>query len=302
MLGDQIYKQLQSAASEAKQNISMAKWTTFKIGGPARYMVTVASLEQLRAVLAIAAQHGLPTVLLGGGSNMLVCDEGFEGIVIRLGMRTITIDGRRVCAHAGAKTAEVASRSVAAGLTGFEWAAGVPGTIGGATRGNAGASGGEMKDTVVSVEALIDGEVVVFTQAQCGFGYRHSAFKENGGIILSVTLELQPDMAKEGMKKIHDVLLYRMTTQPKGLASTGCIFKNVETSQKRISAGMLIDQSGLKGTTVGGARVSEIHGNFVVNAGNATAQDIRQLVETIKEKVYSETGYTLHEEIQYVGF
>lgn len=303
MLGDQIHKQLSSIASDARQDVPLSKWTTFKIGGPARYMVTVATVDELRRVLALANEHGLEIFIFGGGSNMLVADAGFEGIVIRIGFNKIEVQGTHVIAQAGAKTAEVAQKSVAGGLTGFEWGVGVPGTIGGAVRGNAGASGGEMKDAVECVQVLVDNEIVEYTNAACGFGYRHSAFKESGGIVLSVTLTLTPGDPAVGMKKIQEYLVYRMTTQPKGFASTGCIFKNAFAPDgSKISAGKLIDQAGLKGFAIGGAKVSDAHGNFVINIGTATADDVRKLVETIKEKVYTQHGIHLEEEIQYVGF
>lgn len=300
---DAITKQLTPHVQEIRQHVSMAKLTSFKIGGPARYLVTVNTIESLRFVLDVAARAGLSTIILGGGSNMLVADIGYTGIVIRLAMTRVTIEGNRVTAEAGVKTVALAQQTVAAGLTGFEWAVGIPGTIGGAVRGNAGAVGGEMRDNVVTVEALVDGDIATFTNADCGFDYRHSAFKENGGIILSTTLELAAGDPATGAKKMHDALMHRMTTQPKGFASTGCIFKNIVTPDgQRISAGKLIDEAGLKGTELGGARVSEAHGNFVINTGEAKAEEIRELVERIKAQVYATSGYQLHEEIQYVGF
>ncbi len=300
---DAITKQLTPHVQEIRQQVSMAKLTTFKVGGPARYLVTVASVESLQAVLAVAARAGLATIVLGGGSNMLVSDIGFTGIVIRLAMSRVTIEGTRVVAEAGAKTVALAQQTVAAGLAGFEWAVGVPGTIGGAVRGNAGAVGGEMKDSVVQVEALIDGEVFTVSNAECEFGYRHSIFKENGGIILSATFSFTPGDPAEGAKKMHDALLYRMTTQPKGFASAGSVFKNIiQPDGTRVFAGKLIEEAGLKGTAIGGASVAQAHGNFIITTKEATAQDIQQLIELMKERVYATSGYQLHEEIQYVGF
>lgn len=300
---DAITRQLTPHVQEIRQQVLLSKFTSFKVGGPARYFVTVASLDSLRVVLDVAARAGLPTLVLGGGSNVLVSDGGFAGIVIRLAMTRTSIEGTRVIADAGVKTVSLAQQTVAAGLTGFEWAVGVPGTIGGAVRGNAGAVGGEMKDSVVSVDALVDGELVTLTTAECAFGYRHSIFKENAGIVLSATFVFAPGDPAEGAKKMHDALLYRMTTQPKGFASAGSVFKNIVLPDgTRVFAGKLIEEAGLKGTAIGGASVAEAHGNFIITTKEAKAADIRTLIELIQERVYATSGYQLHEEIQYVGF
>ena len=225
MSNDQLYNALKDVADRVQQNFPLSKLTTFKLGGPARYVVTVSSVENLQKVIEIASENDLEFFILGGGSNMLVSDEGYDGIAIRLQLEGVAIDGEVVIAQAGAKTVTAAQKCSAEGLTGFEWGVGVPGTIGGAVRGNAGAMDGEMKDVVTEVQAIIDGEVVTLKNADCEFGYRHSAFKENGGIILSATLELKKGDPKIGLHKMQEFLKYRMETQPKGFASTGCIFK-----------------------------------------------------------------------------
>lgn len=315
-----MYSQLQEVAESVKRNVSMSRLTSFKIGGPARYLVTVTSIAQLQDVLALAAEYDIQTFVLGGGSNLLVADEGFDGVVIQLKLTELTIADTVVIAQAGVKTVEIAQKSVAAGLTGFEWGVGVPGTIGGAVRGNSGASTGEMKDAVTSVTALIDGEIVDLGNAECAFGYRHSMFKENGGIVLSVTLTLVHGDKQESMKKLQEYLQYRMETQPKGYASTGCIFKNKEITDqeiidlkghdipqqfldsKKIPAGWLIEHSGLKGTHVGKASVSQAHGNFILNEKGASAAQVKELIEQIKTTVYTQYGISLEEEICLLGF
>lgn len=322
MKGDKIWEQIQEIFPSAQEGVPMARYTTFKIGGPAKYFVPVRSVDELKQVLEIAHQHHLNYFVFGGGSNMLVADEGFDGMAIKIEMNAQSVADDTVVADAGVVTAVLTRATIDAGLTGFEWGIGVPGTVGGAVRGNAGAFGGEMKDVVESAEALIDGEVHTFSNASCMFGYRDSIFKKNGGIVLGVTLKLKPDAERNGLKKMMEFLDRRNKTQPKGAASTGCIFKNYEfppeadqiqafrqkgvleefLDKKRISAGWLIEQAAMKGEKVGGAEVSSAHGNFIVNSGHATATDVRALVAKIKERVAEKFGIDLEEEIQYIGF
>ena len=320
MSNDAVYGAFKDVGASVKTNVDLAKKTTFKIGGPVRYFVTVSTVDQLITVLAVCAEHDIEHFIFGGGSNMLVADEGFDGAAIKLDFDQITVDGTTIIVQAGAKTAAVARESVQAGLTGFEWGVGVPGTIGGAVRGNAGANGQEMKDTVQTVTAFVDGEVQTFSALECEFGYRHSRFKENGGIVLEVALGLLPDDAKQAPAKLAEVLQYRMETQPKGYASTGCIYKNIAITKEQkdslaqknvpqkfldnqlIPAGWLVEQVGLKGETIGNCGISDVHGNFVINHKGATAAEVKQLIEKTKQRVYTEYGLQLEEEIQYIGF
>jgi UDP-N-acetylmuramate dehydrogenase len=295
----------------------MNKHTTFKIGGPVDYFLTIDSTDSLVDALKFLDSEGVSYFILGGGSNMLVRDEGFRGVAIQIKDTRCEIQDTVVQCAAGCSTVEVAQKSIAAGLTGFEWGVGVPGTIGGAVRGNAGAMGGEMKDSVDRVEIYRDGEIVEITNAECEFGYRDSVFKHQSDIILRVYLRLKKTEDVSGMKQAMDNLMYRNKTQPQGYASIGCIFKNVEyriwnlESRKidlpdefikkgKVSAGWLIDQSGMKGVRVGNAQVSERHGNFIINLGGATAQDVLSLIEQVKEKVYDTTGVEIEEEIQII--
>lgn len=302
-------------------NEPLSKHTTFKIGGPADCFLTLEETSKIVEVLKYLDGEGIPYFVLGGGSNMLVSDEGFRGVVLNLKNQKYTITGERVQADAGCSTVEIARKSIQAALTGFEWGVGVPGTIGGAVRGNAGAMGGEMRDSVESVLVYQNGEVVELPNKECEFGYRNSIFKSSGGIVLQVTLKLQPvseARAAEGMKKALENLQYRNKTQPQGFASTGCIFKNFEIESKhveslkeknipeeffakgKISAGYLIDQAGMKGAQVGQAKVSETHGNFVVNLGGATASDVLSLIEQIQERVYDRFQIEIEPEIQII--
>lgn len=321
---EHLYKDLKQFG-KVKVDEPMAKHTTFKIGGPAAFYVVVSDSDKLVQLLRFLDEQGIPHFYLGGGSNMLVNDTGYDGVVIKYTAKNIDIRGNRVVADAGCSTAEVARESVKANLTGFEWGVGVPGTIGGAVRGNAGAMGKEMKDDVLGVDVYMDGEIAQLSNADCRFAYRHSRFKEHPAMILRVTLELEPSESKDGMKKALAALQYRNETQPKGVASTGCIFKNVDielnennrarlleqfdTGEQviqqflrvgKISAGWLVEHVGLKGTKVGQAEISPVHGNFIVNLGGATAADVQSLIEQAKQKVYDTYGYELEEEIYIV--
>jgi UDP-N-acetylmuramate dehydrogenase len=312
-------KQLQGFG-KVRSNESLSKHTTFKIGGPARFFVTTADVDQLAGLVQWCAEHDMPWMVLGGGSNMLMSDEGFDGVVVKISDFRFQISDCNVDAAAGVPTVKLASETVKAGLTGFAWGVGVPGTIGGAVRGNAGAMGGEMKDVVKEVDALIDGEIVTFSNEDCQFTYRHSIFKHNGGIILRVHLTLEKGDAKEEMARAMNALTYRNKTQPKGYASTGCIFKNVELGtfssvhsagdglqlpddfkkKGQVPAGWFVEQAGMKGAQAGRAMVSEVHGNFIINQGGASAKDVLSLVEQIKEAVYNRFGVSLQEEIEII--
>ncbi len=294
----------------------MSKHTTFKIGGPANFFIEITDTDTLVRLLNFLRGRNVSYTILGGGSNMLVHDDGFHGVVIQVRTSTLTVTGTTIEAEAGSITAAVARKAVEHGLAGFEWAVGVPGTIGGAVRGNAGAMGYEMKDHVVEVDAYVDGEIVTYTKDECAFRYRHSRFKENGEVILRVRLQLEPGDKAACVKKMLEVLQYRNDTQPKGFASIGCIFKNYEAKSSepiansdipdefikkgKIPAGWLVDQAGMKGEKRGGAMVSDIHGNFVINREKASAQDVLSLIEEIKTRVYDRFGVELHEEIQIV--
>lgn len=315
-----LYTQLKTFG-RVKANEPMSKHTTFKIGGPAEYFLIIDDTEKLIAALRYLDEENVPYFILGGGSNMLVSDEGYHGTVVQISNSKFQIFNDTVIVDAGMSTVMVAQESMKAGLTGFEWGVGVPGTIGGAVRGNAGAMGKEMKDDVYSVDVYRNGEVITLTNEECGFGYRHSAFKHSSDVILRVTLKLAPytsiEQQAESKQKMLDFLKYRNTTQPKGFASTGCIFKNVDCAAQhveskieipeeflkrgKISAGWLVEQAGMKGRQIGQAQVSPVHGNFVVNLGGATASDVTALIEEIKMAVYNKTGITLEEEIQVWG-
>jgi len=306
---------------QVKLNVPLSKHTTFKIGGPADYFLIVEDTAQLVEALKFLDGEGHPYFILGGGSNMLVRDEGFRGVVVEVKNKKLEINENEIVVEAGCTTVEVARKTIQGGFTGFEWGVGVPGTIGGAVRGNAGAMGSEMKDNVEKVEVYKDGEVIELSNEECQFHYRHSIFKDEGGVVLRVWLKLNkvdPSEAAQGMKKALEHLQYRNKTQPQGFASTGCVFKNFEVQNSeieklqslgvpeeflqkgKISAGWLIDQTGMKGVQIGQAKVSETHGNFIVNLGGATAADVLALIEQIQERVYDKFGLEIEPEIQII--
>ncbi len=309
-----------------KERESMALKTAFRIGGEARLSVTAQTTDDLAEAVMAAAALSIPYAVIGGGTNVLVADTGFPGVMIQAGCRVITIKDTFVTAEAGAVSAMVARQSVDAALDGFAWAAGLPGTIGGATYGNAGCFGGEMKDVIASVEAirLRDGARVTLLQDDCHFSYRASMFKQEPHLILSVTLELSHATdAAAARERMTSIMRERRAHQPQGAFSCGCVFQNYtirdETDlavlrregieipaemirRNSISAGWLIDQAGLKGERIGGIAVSAVHGNFFENRGKATAADVVMLISFVKRKVRDELGIELTEEVQYIGF
>lgn len=303
---------------KVKANASLAKFSKFKIGGPAQFLVTVENVEKLAGLLGFVSGEGIPYFILGGGSNVLFPDDGFEGVVIKVKGEKPEVQGEVIEVSAGADLSSVVDTSVAAGLTGFEWAAGIPGSVGGAVRGNAGAhykfAGGEMKDNVVSVTVWRSNEVLEIPNGECAFGYRDSIFKHNGDVVLSTKIKLEPGNKQESVMTTQRIIAERRGKQP-DLPSAGSFFKNVMLTEwkrdvnelpprfleyKKIAAGWLIEQVGLKGFRVGQAGVSLTHGNFIVNYGDATQSDVLAVVEKVMGEVYTTYGINLEPEVQIV--
>ncbi|MBU0540300.1 UDP-N-acetylmuramate dehydrogenase [Patescibacteria group bacterium] len=324
-LTDERIKALQLVLPEARRDELMSAHTSMKIGGPARLYLIVSTRADLLNAIEAAKSHKISFYVFGGGSNMLVSDDGYEGIMLQFADRSYKIDGTSIRAAGGALTGVVARAAAEAGLTGFEWGAGIPGTIGGATYGNSGSFGWEMKDAVANVEALkiSTNAIINYSNAECRFGYRDSRFKRDPHVILSTTLELRTGDREGALKKVAEIMEKRKASQPQGYFSAGCLFKNFEyedesaleklqtqveeipeamLKQKRISAGWLIDLLGLKGTKIGNAQISPIHGNFLVNLGNARAQDAMALSSLVKMKIRDELGIMLEDEVQLVGW
>jgi len=280
-----------------KTNEPLASHTTFKIGGPADFFVEVEEEEKLLKLIKLLKELKLPYFILGGGSNLLVADEGFRGVVVKIANCELRIANFKIIAGAGVSLGRLVELAAKNSLTGLEFAAGIPGTVGGAVRGNAGAWGQAIGDRVKRVKVLTpQGEIKWIGASDCHFSYRQSRFKKTKEIILEVELELEKGNKKEIQEKISQNLAKR-ATQPKE-PSAGCIFVN----PKPLVAGELIDKCGLKGKRIGDAQISPKHANFIVNLGKAKAADVNKLIKLIKEKVKEKFGVELEEEIFLLGF
>ena len=276
----------------------LAPLTTFRIGGRAALLCRPADAAQLQKLLELLWQAGVRFYCLGRGSNTLFADEGFDGAVVAMeALRAVTLTADGIRAQAGASLAAVCRTAQAAGLSGLEFAYGIPGSVGGAVYMNAGAYGGEMKDAVRTVQAICpNGSVAAFENAACRFAYRHSAFEENGAAVLSADFALRRDDPAAIAARMEEYAARRREKQPLEWPSAGSTFKRPQGA----FAAALIDQCGLKGASVGGARVSEKHAGFVINAGGATCADVLALTEKIIAVVREKTGYTLEREIRVV--
>ena len=297
-----MLEKLQKLIGEAKvlANEPMASHTTFRIGGPADYFVMPETVEELRDILALCKEEGLPYFILGNGSNLLVGDKGFRGVVIQLykNFDGLSIEGTKVTAKSGAMLIRVAKEAGKAGLTGLEFASGIPGTIGGAMVMNAGAYGGEMKDVVTAVTVLTkDGDIKTLTGSEMNFRYRGSVVEDEGYIVLETVMELKEGNLEEIQARIDELSLQRRTKQPIEYPSAGSTFKRPEG----YFAGKLIQDTNLRGYQVGGAQVSEKHCGFVINAGGATAADVMQLMQDVSDKVNAQFGVTLEPEVKRIG-
>ena len=297
-----MLEKLQNLLGDTKVlvNEPMASHTTFRIGGPADYFVLPETVEELAGILKLCKEENVPYFILGNGSNLLAGDKGFRGVVVQLykNFDDMTIEGTTVTAKAGAMLVRVAKESGKAGLTGLEFASGIPGTIGGAMVMNAGAYGGEMKDVVTSVTILTkDGEIKKLSGEEMNFRYRGSVVEDEGYIVLEAVMELKEGNLEEIQARMAELTLQRKTKQPIEFPSAGSTFKRPEG----YFAGKLIQDAGLRGFKVGGAQVSEKHCGFVINAGGATAADVMQLMKDVSDKVNAEFGVTLEPEVKRIG-
>ena len=278
----------------------MTKHTSFHIGGPAELMAQPQSEAELQSLLVKAAEAAVPVTLVGNGSNLLVRDKGIRGLVIKLGnmLRNINVSGNVLTFGSGVSLAQASKKAAELGLSGMEFAVGIPGSIGGAVYMNAGAYDGEMSKVVKSVRVMdAAGEVSELSAGELDFGYRHSALQGSGKIVTSVTVELAAGDKQAIAKKMADFSNRRITKQPLELPSAGSMFKR----PPGYFAGTLIDQTGLKGYTVGGAQVSTKHAGFVVNIGGATAADVLQLISDVQAKVFAAHGVHLEPEVLVLG-
>ena len=278
----------------------MTKHTSFHIGGPAELMAQPQSEAELQSLLLKAAEAAVPVTLVGNGSNLLVRDKGIRGLVIKLGsmLRDIKVSGNVLTFGSGVSLAQASKKAAELGLSGMEFAVGIPGSIGGAVYMNAGAYDGEMAKVVKSVRVMdAAGEVSELSADELDFGYRHSALQGSGKIVTSVTVELAAGDKQAIAEKMADFSNRRITKQPLELPSAGSMFKR----PPGYFAGTLIDQTGLKGYTVGGAQVSTKHAGFVVNIGGATAADVLQLISDVQAKVFAAHGVHLEPEVLVLG-
>ena len=278
----------------------MKNHTTFRIGGPADALALPKTPEEVAEVVRFCHEHAQPYYVLGNGSNLLVSDEGYRGLVLQLyrNFNDIQVNGETITVQAGAMLAAVARTAYQTGLTGLEFASGIPGTIGGAVVMNAGAYGGEMKNVLKEVTVLTkEGEVLVIPAKALELGYRTSVIPKNGWIVLGAVLQLEKGDQEQILARMEELKEQRITKQPLDLPSAGSTFKRPEG----YFAGKLIMDAGLRGFTVGGAQVSEKHCGFVVNRGNATAADVWKLICEVKRRVKEMTGVELEPEVKLLG-
>lgn len=283
-----------------KEEEPMRLHTTFRVGGPARFFVVPESAEEVKQVIQCCAREKVPYYIIGNGSNLLVSDHGYQGVVIQIfrGMNEIDVQGETVTAQAGALLSAVAARAAEAGLTGFEFAAGIPGTLGGACVMNAGAYGGEMKDVLQKVRVLTrQGEILTLEKDQMEMGYRTSRIAREQYIVLEAKLKLRQGDAAAIREKMEDLKERRVSKQPLEYPSAGSTFKRPQG----YFAGKLIQDAGLRGFRIGGAQVSEKHCGFVINKDQATAEEISQLIREIQIRVRENSGVELEPEVKRLG-
>ncbi|MCI9199823.1 MAG: UDP-N-acetylmuramate dehydrogenase [Lachnospiraceae bacterium] len=281
-------------------NEPMSRHTTFRVGGAAKCLIKINNKEQLKKLVPYLQITGQKYFILGNGSNLLVGDRGYSGIVVKLddGNGSITVEGERMKVSAGTLLGKAAMEAKENSLTGMEFASGIPGTIGGAIVMNAGAYGGEMKQIVESVEVMNrEGEILVLDNDTMEFGYRTSVIKSRPFVILETVLALKKGDKEEIGAKMEELAKQRREKQPLEYASAGSTFKRPEG----YFAGKLIMDAGLRGFSIGGARVSEKHCGFVINSGNATAADIREVIEEVQQCVKAKFGVALEREVIYLG-
>lgn len=278
----------------------MKKHTSFRIGGPADYFIMPKSNEEVAEAIAVCREEQMPYSIVGNGSNLLVSDAGYRGVVIQIfrEMSKVQAEGTHIRAQAGASLAKIAGAALEAGLAGFEFAAGIPGTLGGACVMNAGAYGGEMKDVLVNVTVLKEsGKVVKLEKAELELGYRTSVIARKGYIVLEAELELRNGSPDEIRGLMNELKEKRVSKQPLEYPSAGSTFKRPEG----YFAGKLIQDAGLRGFRVGDAMVSEKHCGFVINAGEATAAEVDLLMKQVSERVWEQFGVTLEPEVKRLG-
>lgn len=284
-----------------EENVPMAQYTSFRAGGKARMMVIPADAEQLSAVLGVLSGSGVQYMVLGNGTNILVKDSGYDGVIVKIGsgFDYVRQEGCRLVCGSGTRMSVAAKAALEGGLSGFEFASGIPGFTGGAVFMNAGAYGGEMKDILRRAKIVSkDGSREFYMTAdELEMGYRHTKLHDTGDIVTEVEFVLEEGNRIQIKAKMSELMEKRNSKQPVNFPSAGSFFKRPEG----YFAGKLIQDAGLKGLSVGGAQVSELHSGFIINRGRATATDILQLMEMIQARVFDEFGVRLETEVRIIG-
>jgi len=302
----QNFKKIKEELPRIQKNIPLAKYTTFRIGGPAKYFFEAKTKEDLIEAIRFAQSKGLPFFVLGGGSNLLVADEGYNGIAIKIKNQKLKIKNKNkkvkiIEAEAGTELGTLVKLAAENSLTGLEWAAGIPGaTLGGTIHNNAGAFKISIADIVKTVEVFdtADSKIRNLDVKKCNFGYKQTIFKQQKNlIILSCIIQLKKSTKEAVKEQINYVLNYREKNHPMNFFSAGCIFEN----PLEIRAAELIQKCGLKGKKIGDAQISEKHANFIVNLGSASSKDVLELINLAKEKVKDKFGIELKKEIQVIN-
>lgn len=295
------YDELQARIKgEILLDAPMKKYTTYKIGGPADCLVLPKDAEDIAAVIRFANEKGIPYMVIGNGSNLLVSDKGIEGIVIRIGdsMGEWHMEGNLLVAQTGCILSRMARETAKLGFKGIEWAAGIPASLGGAAYMNAGAYGHFFYEALEAVEFIDEnGEICVLPKEELEYSYRHTSLMDRNAIVTKVMMRLVEANAEELVNSVDATLKLRREKQPLEWPSAGSVFKNPEGSH----AGYLVELCGLRGLTRGGAQVSEKHGNFIVNKGGATAADVLGLIDEVRAVVEKEKGYCLETEVLCIG-
>lgn len=302
MMDQSFIKEIEAFADKGALILGepLCSHTTFRVGGKADAFLSVRNEEQLKKAVLLCKEYGVPFLILGNGSNLLVSDDGYRGMVILIGkdMSDILVDGNRITALAGATLGSVAQTAAKNSLGGMEFASGIPGTIGGAVVMNAGAYDGEMKMVVEEVRVMSqEGDIFTLANEELDFSYRNSRVKKERLIVLAVTLLLSPNNQEAIYEKMNDFAARRREKQPLEYPSAGSTFKRPEG----MFAGKLIMDAGLRGYSVGDAQVSEKHCGFVINKGNASAKDIHRLIYDVQEKVKESFGVILEPEVIFIG-
>ncbi|MCK4404349.1 MAG: UDP-N-acetylmuramate dehydrogenase [candidate division Zixibacteria bacterium] len=299
----EVYKKLfESLGDRLKQDVALASYTTFGIGGKADLFYPARKPEELVGAIRTAQKLRLRFFILGGGSNILVSDSGFKGLAVKNECQDILTNRDSIICQSGAFLSDVVNQACKLSLSGLEFATGIPGTVGGAIRGNAGAFGKSVSEVLTNAVILTEkGEIKEVETGHFRFAYRESRLKQTGDVLLSATFKLRKQDKEEIKKKIRSNLKERGKSLPLKEKSAGCFFKNVIASDRKISAGFLLDQIGAKGRHEGDAKVSAQHANILINARNAKAADVRRLARELKKRVREKFDIELEEEVVYIN-